>query len=130
MGVDKENVLYSINVELQRLGIQYVGDDPDRAATVLKRVKEIRANKPPCWARAFEHDDIRCRQCEEFRSCHLATTYPKFTLDIPSGGLVSCNMCDGDFIVEIYGSDGVIVDFACSTDGCRNTWRSQMARTE
>jgi len=126
--VDKEQVLFKLNLELHAFGVQYRGDDPQKAAEVLQYVKEARAGKPPCFARAFNHDDITCRQCELFRKCHLGTTFPKFTLDIPEGGLVACDWCDGDFVIELYDGGGMIADFACSTDGCRNTWRLQMER--
>jgi hypothetical protein len=120
---DRESILYRINRELHAHGVQYTGDDPIAASNLLKHVRKNRSGKPPCYQRSFAHDDPVCRQCEVFRGCLRGTIVPKFTLDHP--GLVSCDWCDGDFLVELYGKDGVIVDYGCSTDGCRNTYRLQ-----
>jgi hypothetical protein len=125
MAIDLEQVLYQLNRKLHSLGVQYVGDDPEAAAELLKTVQAERAGKPPCYSRSFVHDDLTCRQCEEFRSCCSSVVYPKFTTEVPDQGLVSCEWCDGDFTVELFEDSGKVIDFGCSTDGCRNTWRRQ-----
>lgn len=127
MPVD-EDILFRLNVDAQKLGIQYLGTDPQELAKIIAMAQASRRGKPPCFLRSFSAVDQLCRQCDEYQLCGDKTIVPHFVLE--ARPLLECDMCDGDLIIDLFDDHGHVVDQACSTPGCRNTHYQQQQRAK
>jgi len=124
--VTDEDVLYNLNLEAHGRGVHYIGDDPVQLAKILSAVDAARKGKPPCYLRSFSPTDRLCKACELHDDCGESMILPRFTLEPMT--IAECDLCDGDLHVALYNDKGEIVDYACSTMGCRNTLSQQRRR--
>ena len=114
----KVEIVADLQAKLQAHGYQYVGDnDTKEMERVLRQVEALRKDKPPCWARSFDPRAERCLKCELIKECGEVSVQPRFDLEEP-GEPVECPVCDGDLIIELYGDDGKVTHYACSSEGC------------
>lgn len=130
MPLDVEQVLFQINTELQKLGIQYLGDDPQRAGDILRSEMALRDGLPACYQRNFDPHDMTCRRCDLWKRCGDGVTYARVDLTAPPQQMTACRLCDGDLMIELFDGDGHIQDLACTTAGCKQTLNRQRKQQE
>lgn len=121
-----EDILYQLNLEAHEMGLQYLGTDPAELAHLIEAMRRSRKGKPPCFLRSFSALDKLCRQCDWHDLCGEKTIIPVAVMR--ERELVPCDMCDGDFLIDLFDERGAVVDRACSTPGCRNTQVQQERR--
>jgi len=123
--VDKQQVLFRLNVDLQEMGIQYLGDDPQTAGDILKHLRARVGDKPACYLRSFDPHDPPCRKCDLWGSCSQGVVHARVDLTEAPQEIVACRVCDGDLMVELFDDHGHIQDLACTTPGCSQTLNRQ-----
>jgi hypothetical protein len=123
LATDRESLLYRLNVDLQTLGLQYRGNDPEELGRILQQAQAERSDKPACFARSFDPRSILCQRCDLWDDCG------KLTIPVERNPK-ECDLCDGDLLIALYDDSGTIRDYGCSTPGCRNTERLQRRQKE
>jgi len=127
--VTKESVLFQLNLEIQALGLQYLGDDPKELGKIAREAACAAIDRPRCYQRSFDADDAYCGQCDLWGPCSEGSVMARLDLAMPPP-LTECSWCDGDLVIELFDEDGRVKDHACTTDGCRNTSNLQKARDD
>jgi len=120
--VTDDRALHHLILRAQEMGIHYLGTDPAELDQLLDRMARAREGKPACYLRSFSPTGV-CRTCDYAAPCGAGTIIP--SVDPDPIGLVECNQCDGDLFVLLYDDRGDVVDYGCSTPGCRNTMQRQ-----